>query len=170
MLWFDKNKYLNKIIEIFILIIGLTSCTDELTRNHDYNSDDLPIEIIDEKEINNMFYITVNERILEVKTESNTSVDALIDVLSEGDLIIEMEDYGNFEKVGPLGVTLPTNDTNYTTEPGDIILYQGDKITIYYDSTTWNFTIIGKIQNITQSELMKILGDGDVLVKLSLKK
>lgn len=170
MLWFDKNQYLNKIIGIFILIIGLTSCTDELTRNHDNNSDDLPIEIIDEKEINNMFYITVNERILEVKTESNTSVDALIDVLSEGDLIIEMEDNGNFEKVGPLGLKLPTNDTNYTTESGDIILYQGDKIIIYYDSNTWNFTKIGKIQNITKSELMKILGDGDVLVKLSLKK
>ena len=170
MLWFDKNKYLNKIIEIFILIIGLTSCTVELSRNHDSNSDDLPNEIIDEKEINNMFYITVNERVLEVKTESNTSVDALIDVLSEGDLIIEMEDYGNFEKVGPLGMKLPTNDTNYTTEPGDIILYQGDKITIYYDSNTWNFTKIGKIQNITQSELMKILGNGDVLVELSLKK
>ena len=54
--------------------------------------------------------------------------------------------------------------------PGDIILYQGNQITIYYDTNTWNFTKLGKIENITQKELKEILGDGDVTVTFSLNK
>ena len=62
------------------------------------------------------------------------------------------------------------NDKNITTMPGDIILYQGNQITIYYDTNTWNFTKLGKIENITQKELKEILGDGDVTVTFSLNK
>ena len=81
-----------------------------------------------------------------------------------------MSDYANFEKVGSLGFSLPRNDKDITTMPGDIILYQGNQITIYYDTNTWNFTKLGKIENITQKELKEILGDGDVTVTFSLNK
>ncbi len=62
-----------------------------------------------------------------------------------------MHDYGNFEKVGPLGTDLPRNDEQITTEPGDLILYQGNSFVIYYDTNSWNFTRIGKINNATQA-------------------
>ncbi|MBP5362644.1 MAG: hypothetical protein J6Y71_06445, partial [Ruminococcus sp.] len=52
--------------------------------------------------------------------------------------------------------------------PGDIILYQGNKITIYYAENTWDFTKLGHINNITQEELKTLLGDGDVAVSLSI--
>ena len=81
-----------------------------------------------------------------------------------------MSDYANFEKVGPLGFSLPRNDKSITTTPGDIILYQGNQITIYYDTNTWNFTKLGKIENLTQKELKEILGNGDVTVTFSLNK
>ena len=80
-----------------------------------------------------------------------------------------MQDYGSFEKVGSLGTTLPTNDTQITTQPGDVILYQGNQITIYYDTNTWNFTQLGKVQDLTQQQLKEILGDGNVTVTFSLK-
>ena len=79
-----------------------------------------------------------------------------------------MEDYGNFEKVGNLGISLPRNDTRITTGPGDIILYQGNSITIYYDTNTWNFTQLGKIPVATREHLLSVLGKGTVTVTFSL--
>ena len=79
-----------------------------------------------------------------------------------------MSDYGNFEKVGNLPQSLPKNDEKITTVPGDIILYQGNKITIYYAENTWDFTKLGHINNITQEELKTLLGDGAVTVSLSI--
>ena len=106
----------------------------------------------------------------------NSSATAFYQLLKKGPLTVDMHDYGNFEKVGPLGTTLPRNDTQITTTAGDIILYQGNQITIYYDTNSWNFTRLGKVlstlrQNsgtassttsITQAELKKILDKGDV--------
>ena len=81
-----------------------------------------------------------------------------------------MSDYGNFEKVGPLGQSLPTNNQQITTEAGDIILYQGNQITIYYDRNSWNFTRLGKINGVTSQQLRDILGSVDVSVTFSLEK
>ena len=81
-----------------------------------------------------------------------------------------MSDYGNFEKVGPLGQSLPTNNQQITTGAGDIILYQGNQITIYYDRNSWNFTRLGKINGVTSRQLRDILGSGDVSVPFSLEK
>lgn len=115
-------------------------------------------------------YIKVNKKTLIVNLENNSSVDVLVQKLKEKDIIINMEDYANFEKVGELDFELPRNDKQITTEVGDIILYQGNKITIYYDTNSWNFTRLGKIENITQKELKEILGNGNVTVTLSLSK
>lgn len=82
---------------------------------------------------------------------------------------MDMRDYGSFEKAGSLGATLPTNDENITTRPGDVILYQGNSITIYYDTNTWNFTRLGSIQDCPQAQLKEMLGEGNVTVTFSLQ-
>ena len=92
----------------------------------------------------------------------NSSAMAFYELLEKGPVTIKMTDYGNFEKVGPLGTKLPRNDTQITTQAGDIILYQGNQITIYYDTNSWNFTRLGKVDGVTQAELKKILGKGNV--------
>ena len=98
----------------------------------------------------------------------NSSATAFYELLKKGPLTVDMHDYGSFEKVGPLGTSLPRNDEQITTTAGDIILYQGNQITIYYDTNSWNFTRLGKVvstsstTSITQAELKKILGKGDV--------
>lgn len=111
--------------------------------------------------------ITVNGTTLKASLSGNSSAQALSALLSQGNITVDMSDYGNFEKVGNLPQSLPTNDEKITTTPGDIILYQGDKITIYYAENTWNFTKLGHIDNITQAELKAILGSGDVTVTFS---
>ena len=98
----------------------------------------------------------------------NSSATAFFELLQKAPVTINMSDYGNFEKVGSLGTSLPRNDSQITTSAGDIILYQGNQITIYYDTNSWNFTRLGKVVStgstttITQAELKKILGKGDV--------
>ena len=101
--------------------------------------------------------------------EDNSSARAFFEKLESDSLTVEMHDYGNFEKVGDLPWSLPTTDTNITTEPGDIILYQGNRITIYYDENTWNFTKLAKIKNVTKEELLEVLGEGDVTVSFWLE-
>ena len=96
--------------------------------------------------------------------EDNSSAEAFTELLREGPLAVELHDYGGFEKVGPLPAELPRNDEPITTQPGDVILYQGSQITIYYDENTWTFTRLARIGSVTKEALLKALGPGDVTV------
>lgn len=109
--------------------------------------------------------LRVGDEVFTVDLENNGSSEAFFEKVKEGPLTVEMHDYGNFEKVGDLPWKLDTNDEKITTKPGDVILYQGDKITVYYDENTWNFTKIGSINGVTGEELRRALGDGDVKVE-----
>ncbi|MCB8976493.1 MAG: hypothetical protein H6657_03595 [Ardenticatenaceae bacterium] len=112
--------------------------------------------------------IQVGNHILTATLVENSSAAALKEALAESPITINMRDYDRMEKVGPLGMDLPRNDESITTEAGDIILFQGSALVIYYASNSWNFTRLGKIDNVTATELKEILGDGNVTVTLSL--
>lgn len=157
-----------KIIVLSCLILLFVICIVLVLKNikteDNKNSDNMQMEE------NMKLYIKIDNKILTVALENNSSVNELVEKLKQEDITMEMSDYANFEKVGSIGFSLPRNDKNITTMPGDIILYQGNQITIYYDTNTWNFTKLGKIENITQKELKEILGNGDVTVTFSLNK
>ena len=89
-------------------------------------------------------------------------------LMEEGKIELQLAEYGNFEKVGPLPWALPAEDERITTAPGDVLLYQGDQLTIYYDENTWSFTRLAHIQGITRNELKEFLGEGDVTITLFL--
>ena len=110
--------------------------------------------------------ITVNGKTLTAALYDNSSVRALVELLKKGAVTIEMHDYGNFEKVGDLTVSLPRNDKQTSTDAGDLILYQGKSFVIYYDKHSWNFTPLGKLENITTAELKALLGTGNVTAVL----
>jgi hypothetical protein len=112
--------------------------------------------------------IQIGDTILTATLAENSSVDALVAALAEAPITVDMRDYGNMEKVGGLGRTLPRNDQQITIEAGDIILYQGNALVIYYAPNSWSFTRLGKINNVTAAELKSILGSGNVTVTLSL--
>ncbi len=115
----------------------------------------------------NMINLKINNHILNVKLEDNAAAKALVDKLKSGDVTIHAEDYGNFEKVGDLGFSLPRSDKYMTTSLGDIVLYNGDEISIFYNSNSWSYTKLGKVQNI--NDLKNILGTGDVILIFSSK-
>lgn len=79
-----------------------------------------------------------------------------------------MKDYADFEKFGELPRSFPRNDERIITESGDVILSEGNLLVIYYDRNSWSFTRLGKIRGLSQSELKKILGPGNVSVTVSL--
>ena len=110
--------------------------------------------------------ITVNGKTLTASLYDNSSARALVELLKKGAVTIEMHDYGNFEKVGDLPVSLPRNDTPTNTDAGDLILYQGKSFVIYYDKNSWNFTPLGKLEGIAKVELKALLGKGNVTAVL----
>lgn len=112
--------------------------------------------------------ITAGAAVLTATLVDNSSAKAFRELLANAPLTIDMRDYGGFEKVGSLGATLPTNDERIATEAGDLILYQGNSIVIYYAPNTWSFTRLGKISGVTAKELKGILGAGNVRVTFSL--
>ena len=99
--------------------------------------------------------------------EENESVAALAELAAAGPLTVQMSIYGGFEQVGPLGAELPRNDSQTTTQPGDIVLYSGDRIVIFFGSNSWAYTRLGRIVDQTAEELAELLGKGDVSIVLS---
>ena len=117
-------------------------------------------------------YLTIGGVTKTATLVSNSSTEALVAQLQQGNITYEAHDYGNFEKVGPLGYTFPENIEQINTVPGDLILYQGSNLCIYYDTNSWNFTRIGKLDNMTQADIKTWVNAGgdNVSVTLSISQ
>lgn len=114
----------------------------------------------------NTFSVTVGGTTFTANFADNTGAQALKELLAQGPVTIDMRDYGGFEKVGNLGQNLPTSNSQTTTQEGDIVLYQGNQIVIFYGSNSWSYTRLGKIDDLTGWR--EALGSGDVSVTFSL--
>ncbi len=131
-------------------------------------------EVVKEPEDHNLNPVAVpqvkiGDRYYPVEFEDNSSAEAFFEKIKKEPLTVDLHDYGGFEKVGDLPWELPTNDKEITTESGDIILYQGNKITIYYGENTWNFTRLGRVSGCDAEELKEVLGEGNVTVEFSVE-
>lgn len=124
--------------------------------------------LTEEDNMENTLLITIGDKTLTATLADTVGAVALKNLLSEEPITIDMRDYGGFEKVGSLGQNLTTDDTQTTTQAGDIVLYQGNQIVIFYGSNSWSYTRLGKINNLTQAELKEILGSGSVTITLSI--
>lgn len=110
--------------------------------------------------------VTVGETGFTATLADNEAVDALVEMMESGPVVLQMRDYASFEKVGPLGKSLPASNRQMTTQAGDIVLYQGDQIVMFYGTNSWSYTRIGHIDDLTGWE--DALGDGDVTVTFSM--
>ena len=98
--------------------------------------------------------------------ENNSAVEELLDMMKEGPVIIQMDDYSGFEKVGSLGRSLTASNSQTTTSAGDIVLYNGNNIVMFYGSNSWSYTRIGKIDDLSDWE--KALGSGSITAVFTL--
>ncbi|MCM1062038.1 MAG: cyclophilin-like fold protein [Eubacterium sp.] len=117
----------------------------------------------------NEIYIKIGENTLTAVLEDNESAAALKELISDKTLTISASNYGGFEKVCALGTSLPRNDVQTAAGAGDICLYSGNQIVIFYGSNSWSYTRLGKISDANGSELEKILGGSETEITLSLK-
>ena len=116
------------------------------------------------------------EKVLEMKIadtpvtvswEDNDAVAALKEYCRDQILTIPMSMYGGFEQVGSIGTTLPQNDVQTTTQSGDIVLYSGNQLVVFYGSNDWAYTRLGHITDKSQDELTALLSNGDITITLS---
>ncbi len=111
--------------------------------------------------------VQVGDTIFSATLEENVAVSALVEMMRESPVVLQMSDYSGFEKVGPLGTSLPADNSQTTTHAGDIVLYNGNQIVIFYGSNSWSYTRLGHIDDPTGWE--EALGNGDVTVTFSLE-
>ncbi|SDI97935.1 hypothetical protein SAMN04487760_101425 [Lachnospiraceae bacterium G41] len=143
----------------------------EETKSSDDETDDQKQTIVMndsndfEKDAN--MIMTIGDTKVDVSWEDNDSVRELKE-LAKKNLLIQMSMYGGFEQVGSIGQSVTRNDKQTTTEPGDIVLYSGNQLVVFYGSNSWSYTRLGKI-NLSDEELENLLGNGDVTITLSME-
>lgn len=113
--------------------------------------------------------LSINGQNVLVHWRDNESVEALKDLVRDKPLVIRMSMYGGVEQVGSLGTSLPRNDSQITTVAGDIVLYSGNQIVVFYGSNSWAYTELGHITDKTAREMSELLGTGNATMEISIK-
>lgn len=150
------------IILIVFLLFGCSQNKKEDTQDKTEKEEDTAM-VYDE------IQLMIDDEPVEVEWESNESVDALKELIKDNPLTIDMSMYGGFEQVGSIGTSLPRNDVQMTTVSGDIVLYSGNQMVLFYGSNSWAYTKLGKML-LDETELKRLLSNGDVKVTLSSTK
>ena len=125
-------------------------------------------ENIEKEQTGSMLELAINGAPVSVKWEDNESVQALRELAAKGPITVQMSMYGGFEQVGSLGTSIVRNDVQTVTSAGDIVLYSGSNIVIFYGSNSWAYTRLGRITGMTDSKLAELLGNSDVALTISL--
>lgn len=110
----------------------------------------------------------IGETAVSVTWEDNDAVRSLRDWIAQQPLTIGMSMYGGFEQVGPIGTDLPHDDAQTTTRAGDIVLYAGDQLVVFYGSNSWAYTRLGRVTDKTDAEMAELLGNGDVTITVAM--
>ena len=119
-------------------------------------------------EVEPMLQMKIGDALVEVEWEDNGSVEALKELCRETPMTIKMSMYGGFEQVGSIGHSLPREDSQTTTQAGDIVLYSGNQIVVFYGSNSWAYTRLGHITDKSAADLEELLGNGDVTITISI--
>ena len=146
----EENAVEEKMTDSEGVVGGETKVNDEIKKNEEQN-----------------MVMKIGDTSVDVTWEDNDSIKEL-NKLAESGLSISMSMYGGFEQVGSIGQSISRNDVQMTTQSGDIVLYSGNQLVVFYGSNSWSYTKLGKI-NLSQKELEKLLGNGDVTITLVLE-
>lgn len=164
---YDITQYVNndEIIDgkHYILTADVTFLNGGVAGYVDYPQIDRVISI---EEINISMKMDIDGIEVSVKWEDNSAVRELEELIADGSYEIKLSKYSDFEQVGSIGKTLTSEDKQMTTEAGDIVLYQGDQIVIFYGTNSWSYTKLGHIEDKSADEMEQLLGNGDVSIKI----
>lgn len=115
-------------------------------------------------------YITIDGQTQAVTLVDNQATKTLVEKLQQAPVTVTLSSSGGFEIWGALGFSLPTSNEQINAQPGDVILYNGSNICIFYGTNSWSYTRLGKIDGLSESELRTFLkaGESNITVTLSL--
>ena len=165
-------KYKNKKYKCKVVVREKEKSVGDETKNEGATpkeKDDINPEETDQPATERILTMKIGDKNAAVDWEENESVAALRELVSEKPLTIQMSMYGGFEQVGPLGTSLPRNDVQTTTSAGDIVLYSGNQIVVFYGSNSWAYTRLGHITGKDAAEMTDLLGNGNVTITISLE-
>ncbi|MBE5898834.1 MAG: hypothetical protein E7279_04455 [Lachnospiraceae bacterium] len=158
------------LVALVITAIAITACscqsesTNNATSNVVNDNTTQEVSVSDNGQVSEDMKMSINGTMVNVAWEQNESVEALKQLTAEKPLTINMSMYGGFEQVGSIGQNLPKNDVQTTTSAGDIVLYSGNQIVVFYGSNSWAYTRLGKITDKSASQMRELLGNGDVTI------
>lgn len=167
-------KISKRIISVFVLLAVLcilAGCAEKSSDLEEINTDTSELVTESRKSISEndkQIILTINETEIDVTWEDNEAVTALRELLEDNSITIETENYGDFEQVGNLPASLPQNDSQMTTEAGDIVLYSGNSIVLFYGSNTWEYTKLGHIAHLSTEEIQTVLNTDSTTLTISL--
>ncbi len=144
------------------------SSEDQKTESEEITGSDSEGQTAEEEAVKTL-QMKIADTVVEVAWEDNESVEALRKLCEEEPLTIEMSMYGGFEQVGSIGSNLPRNDVETTTSAGDIVLYSGNKMVVFYGSNSWAYTRLGHITDQDEAGMTQLLSNGDVTITVSLE-
>ena len=144
------------------------SSEEQKTESEEITGSDSEVQTAEEEAVKTL-QMKIADTVVEVAWEDNESVEALRKLCEEEQLTIEMSMYGGFEQVGSIGSNLPRNDVETTTSAGDIVLYSGNKMVVFYGSNSWAYTRLGHITDQDEAGMTQLLSNGDVTITVSLE-
>ena len=186
-----SGKIIAAALAVCILLICFSSCGSENTapamdttyqteitsqKNDEQMAPEtaaVPTDIIsgetEENPIMKTLTMKIDGKKVAVDWEENESVAALTELVKDKPLTVQTSMYGGFEQVGSLGTSLPRNDAQTTTQAGDIVLYSGNQIVVFYGTNSWAYTRLGHITDKTAAQMKDLLGNGNVTIEFSLE-
>ena len=144
------------------------SSEEQKSESEEITGSDSEVQTAEEEAVKTL-QMKIADTVVEVAWDDNESVEALRKLCEEEPLTIEMSMYGGFEQVGSIGSNLPRNDVETTTSAGDIVLYSGNKMVVFYGSNSWAYTRLGHITDQDEAGMAQLLSNGDVTITVSLE-
>ncbi len=151
---------------MLILVFALCAAGCGASEQGEEPDSEQPVAESETQEESTGMKLFIGEEEVMVNWENNEAVAALQEEVDKQPLMIDMSMYDDFEQVGELGMSLPTNDKQITTEAGDIMLYSGNHIVVFYGSNSWAYTPLGKITDQSPEEMTELLGEGDITITI----
>ena len=165
------SKHITGIIILFTVICGCTGKQQEEEPSIPDVSPDTEESVeplgMKEEETEKMLKLYIDDQEISVGWEDNETVKALRELAEKGPVNITTSQYGGFEQVGPIGQSLPRHDVQTETGPGDIVLYSGNQIVVFFGSNSWSYTRLGHIENMSAQELTQLLNQSNVSIRIS---
>ena len=162
---------MKKLMIVFLLLLSLFICACKQTNNTNKNNNKGSDSFVDFNDLlgDNYMYARIDDKEIKIKLVDNESTKSLLELLEEGNIVFKADDYQNFEKVGDIGTAITKNDSEVDAKCFDVLLYNGRNITFIYGTNSYSYTVLGKVEGISEAEYKEFLkaGNGEVSITLS---